>query len=86
MGQFLPAVPYWGLPPFPPATTAVNVATQGSLVLDAMLPGTIGSRRVVWRGLAQSTVEDTDSTAVREARIREAVQGLIDKFPLKKKK
>jgi hypothetical protein len=86
MGQFLPAVPYWGLPPFAPATTSLNIVTKGSLVLDAMLPGQVGQRPVVWRGIAQSTVSDGDSPQVREARIREACTELVKRFPLKKKK
>lgn len=86
MGQFLPAVPYWGLPPFAPATTSLNIVTRGSLVLDAMLPGQAGQRPVVWRGVAQSTVSDGDSPQVRETRIREASTELVKRFPLKKKK
>jgi hypothetical protein len=86
MGQFLPAVPYWGLPPFAPATTSLNIVTRGSLILDAMLPGTVGDRRVVWRGVAQSAVGENDPAPVREARIREAVSELVKRFPLKKKK
>jgi len=86
MGQFLPSVPYWGLPPFAPATTSLNVATQGSLVLDAMLPGQKDQRRVIWRGIAQSTVEDTDSEAVRQARLQQAATELVKRFPLTKKK
>jgi len=85
MGQFLPAVPYWGLPAFAPATQALTVVTRGSLVLDALLPGTVGERRVIWRGVAQSTVQDTDSDAVRDERIRDAAAELIKRFPLKKK-
>jgi len=86
MGQFLPAVPYWGLPGFSAgAATSLSVATKGSLVLDAMLPGTADARRVVWRGIAESTVEDTDKDAVRDARIRDAASGLVQKFPLTKK-
>jgi uncharacterized protein DUF4136 len=87
MGQFLPAVPYWGLPAFSAGSaTSLSIVTKGSLVLDAMLPGKVGDRRVIWRGIAESTVEDTDSPAVREARIRDAAEGLVEKFPLKKKK
>src|SRR5688572_1179195 len=81
MGQFLPAVPYWGLPPFAPATTSLNIVTRGSLILDAMLPGNAGERRVVWRGVAQSTVEDGDSPAVRDARLRDASTELVKRFP-----
>ena len=86
MGQFLPAVPYWGLPPFPPATTSLNVVTNGSLILDAMIPGKAGERRVVWRGVAQSTVEDDDSPEKRDARLRDASTELVKRFPTKKKK
>lgn len=86
MGQFLPAVPYWGLPPFAPATTALNAVTKGSLVLDAMVPGAAGERRVVWRGVAQSTVGDGDSPAVRDARLREASVELVKRFPVKNAK
>lgn len=87
MGQFLPAVPYWGLPGFSAgATTSLSVVTRGSLVLDALLPGTVGERKVIWRGIAESTVTDTDKPDVREARIRDAAAGLVQRFPLKKKK
>jgi hypothetical protein len=86
MGQFLPSVPYWGLPPFGASTTSLNVVTQGSLVLDAMLPGKAGERRVIWRGIAQSTVEDADSDQVRQARIQSAAAGLVKRFPLTKPK
>ena len=86
MGQFLPAVPYWGLPPFAPATQSLSIVTKGSLVLDAMLPGPVGERRVVWRGIAESTVHEGATDAQRETRIREASEGLVQRFPLKKKK
>ena len=86
MGQFLPAVPYWGLPPFAPATTSLNIVTRGSLVLDAMVPGSVGDRRVVWRGVAQSAVGENDPAPVREERIRDASTELVKRFPLKKKK
>jgi len=86
MGQFLPSVPYWGLPPFGASTTALNIVTQGSLVLDALLPGKIGERRVIWRGIAQSTVEDADSDRVRQERIQNAAAELVKRFPLTKVK
>jgi hypothetical protein len=87
MGQFLPSVPYWGLPGFSAgASTSLSVATRGSLVLDALLPGAAQERPVIWRGIAQSTVKDDDAQGVRDARIRDAAAGLVKKFPLKKKK
>ena len=86
MGQFLPAVPYWGLPPFAPATTSLNIVTKGSIVLDAMRPGAVGDRQVLWRGVAQDTVRLEATPAQREARLREAATELVKRFPLKKKK
>ena len=86
MGQFLPAVPYWGLPPFSPSATSLSVVTKGSLVLDALLPGAPGSRKVVWRGIAESTVADDDSPATRESRLREACEELVKRYPLVKAK
>jgi hypothetical protein len=86
MGQFLPSVAYWGLPPFTPQATSLEVVTKGSLVLDALLPGTIGDRKVIWRGIAQSTLDDTARDAEREARLKYAADELVKRFPLKKKK
>jgi hypothetical protein len=39
----------------------------------------------VWRGIAQSTVEDTDKPDVRDKRLRDVAEELIKRFPLKKK-
>ena len=86
MGQFLPTVPYWGLPPFTPQTQALEVVTKGSLVLDVMQSGPVGDRKVIWRGVAQSTVADDLKDAEREARLKYASDELIKRFPLKKKK
>ena len=87
MGQFLPSVVYWGLPPFSAgATTSLDVVTKGSLVLDAMLPGAPDSRKVVWRGIAQSTVDQAATDAERSSRIQNASNELIKRFPLTKKK
>jgi hypothetical protein len=86
MGQFLPSVTYWGLPPFTPQTTSFEVVTKGSLVLDALLPGPVGERKVIWRGIAQSTLDDTAKDSEREARLKYAADELVKRFPLKKKK
>ena len=86
MGQFLPSVAYWGLPPFTPQTQSLDVATKGSIVLDALLPGEPGNRKVVWRGMAQGTVEDEATDKQREARLKYAADELVKRFPLKKKK
>jgi len=83
LGMFLPSVAYWGLPPFAPQATSLEVVTKGAIVLDAMLPGTVGERKVIWRGIAQSTVEEDAKDAEREARLKYAADELIKRFPLK---
>jgi hypothetical protein len=86
MGQFLPTVPYWGLPAFNPATSALEVVTKGSLVLDALLPAVSGDRKVVWRGIAESNLEFADTEKTRTARVQSAAAGLVKYFGLRKKK
>jgi len=68
------------------STTSLNIVTKGSLVLDALLPGKTDQRRVVWRGIADSTVEDTDSDQVRQNRLQTAAAELVKRFPLTKLK
>ena len=79
MGQFLPAVAAWGLPPFNAATQAVNVVEQGSLVLDIM-----ADNKVVWRGVAQAEIKSGLTTEKRRQLIQDAVRELIGKYPPKK--
>ncbi len=81
MGQFLPAVSDWGVPPFTAGTQSLSVITRGSLVLDALSPK-LG--RVVWRGVAQTDLDFAPSAAQRETIIREAVRDLVKRLPLKK--
>ena len=81
MGQFLPAVAAWGLPPFNAATQAVNVVEQGSLVLDIM-----ADNKVVWRGVAQAEIKPGMTTEKRRQLIQEAVRELLAKYPPKPKK
>jgi hypothetical protein len=76
MGQFLPATVQWGLPPFPPATQALKVMNQGSLVLD------LGAKQdIVWRGVAQAKLKIGAEPKQREALLREAVRDLLKKYP-----
>jgi hypothetical protein len=81
MGQFLPAVPEWGVPPFTPATQSLNVVTRGSVVLDCV---STALGRVVWRGVAQTDVDVARSETERDAIIRDAARELVKRIPLKK--
>ena len=76
MGQFLPATVNWGLPPFPPATQSLKVMNAGALVID------ISSKDdIVWRGVAQATIDIGADPKKRDALLREAVRDLLRKFP-----
>lgn len=79
MGQFLPSVPEWGLPPFPPATQSLKFMNRGSLVLDLSAAGA-----VVWRGLAQTNLQPDTGDNKRETVLREAVRDLLRRYPRRK--
>jgi len=80
LGQFLPTVPEWGLPPFAPQATSFNIIQTGSLVLDAVSEK---AGRVVWRGIAQTEIDEMRSDAQRDTRIGEVVRELVKRFPRK---
>ena len=79
MGEFLPAVPEWGLPVFYGETQSLRTYPVGTLLLD-LLKG----KDLVWRGEARSEVNLDKTPAERKQRIENAVHQLISKFPPKK--
>ena len=79
MGQFLPAVTEWGVPPFAPQTTATRVYPLGTLVLDLASP----ADRVIWRAVAQAEVELGRTEAQRSARLRTIIKDIVAKIPRK---
>jgi hypothetical protein len=80
-GQFLPAVPEWGIPPFAPSTSAVGVYPVGTIVMDITVPG---RDTIVWRGAARREVNFETSDAKRRDVIERAVRDLFKSFPPKK--
>jgi hypothetical protein len=79
MGEFLPAVTQWGLPPFTAQTTALRVYPMGTLVLDlATEPG-----GVVWRGVTQAEIDMDRTEPERAKRITSKVHDVIAKVPNK---
>ncbi|MFQ5754782.1 MAG: DUF4136 domain-containing protein [Acidiferrobacterales bacterium] len=56
---------------------------QGSLILDIVDGDT---RRLIWRGSAQTEVNKTASPEKRQAQINEAVKKMLEQFPPKSKK
>ena len=79
LGQFLPPVTQWGVPPFAPATQSLEVMNHGSLVLDITSKDVI-----VWRGVADAQIKRETESVNREKLIREAVRDLLKNFPPKK--
>ena len=76
MGQFLPAVAQWGIPPFPPATQALQAMNLGSLVIDLT-----AKQDIVWRGVAQAKLKIGTEPKKRQSVLREAVRDLLKKYP-----
>lgn len=69
-------------PGLPPATTPpirmVHEYTEGTLIVDVLDAPT---RSLVWRGTAQAEVLPSVDLPTREARIREAVRRILERFP-----
>jgi hypothetical protein len=82
-GQFLPAVPEWGIPDFVQSTTALKVIEQGSLVVDVI---STELKAVIWRGVAATEIDGRISQAERQERITKGVSGMLKDFPPKDKK
>ena len=80
-GQFLPAVPEWGIPPFAPSTSAIGVYPVGTIVMDITVPG---RDTIVWRGAARREVNFETSDAKRRDVIERAIRDLFKSFPPKK--
>ena len=80
-GQFLPAVPEWGVPPFTPSTTALSIYPVGSLLLDVT---STTKQAIVWRGTAERDVDLERPDAERRKILERAIRDLISRFPPKK--
>lgn len=80
MGQFLPGVAEYGLPPIPQTTTSLRAFEKGSLVLDITSPA---QKTVVWRGIAETEVDRELTDAERKTRVEKAIQEIVKKLPTK---
>jgi hypothetical protein len=78
LGQFLPSTAQWGLPPFAPNTTSLEVIEQGSLVIDIVANG-----KPVWRGIGEAKISMDYDQKKRAELLRDGVRELIRKFPPK---
>jgi len=80
MGQFLPTNANWGLQPFAPQTTSLDMYPSGMLIIDAAA-GTPST--VVWRGMAEAKVEVEITESKRAERLQGIIKDLLSKFPKK---
>jgi len=81
-GQFVAAVPAWGLPPFTASTSALSVYPTGTLIIDLTTP----DGQIVWRGAAQRKLDLDSSDAERRKVLERAITDLFKDFPPKPKK
>jgi hypothetical protein len=82
MGQFLPAVPEWGLPPFNAQTTALSIYPVGTLILDVTSPAV---KAIVWRGDAERKINLERPDTERRKVLESAIRDLLKRFPPKPK-
>jgi hypothetical protein len=78
VGQFLPNVTEWGIPPYTPATSSFDIVQHGALILDLV---STKADHVVWRGIAEGDIDKIKDDAERDKMIREGVRDLVKKIP-----
>jgi Domain of unknown function (DUF4136) len=83
MGQFVAPMPMWGLPPFAPATTALDIYALGTLIIDISSPEL---KAIVWRGSASRKIDVENPDSERKKVVEKAVADLLKLFPPKPKK
>lgn len=78
--SFTAPAPAWGWEyrPYTYGLAEVRRFQEGSLVLDVLDPG---SRRVLWQAVAEGALTGLRDPQEADARIRVAVQRMLDRFP-----
>jgi hypothetical protein len=79
-GQFLPATPEWGIPPFLASTTATRTYPMGTLILDVT---SAAQQRLVWRGTAARKIQIDRPDSERRKVLEDAIREMVKKFPPK---
>ena len=79
IGQFLPPVTQWGVPPFTASTQSLKVIQRGSLAIDVMSKG-----QIVWRGVGAAEIKPGLTQDKRAALIRVAVKDILARYPRNK--
>jgi hypothetical protein len=76
LGQFLPGVAQWAVPPFNAATQSLEVRNEGGLLLYLRAKDV-----VVWRGFAQARIDTSATAAQRDTLLRDAISDLLRRLP-----
>jgi hypothetical protein len=80
-GQFVGAIPEWGLPDFAMSTSALKIVVQGSLIVDLVA---VKQKMIVWRGLAEAELDKPPRPpAERVTVMNDIAKRMLDKFPPK---
>jgi hypothetical protein len=79
-GQFLPALPMWGVPPFTASSTALSVYPVGTLIIDIT---SAANRAIVWRGSAKRKIDMESSDQKRKDVVERAIRDMLKEFPPK---
>jgi hypothetical protein len=79
-GQFVGAIPEWGLPDFAMSTSALKIFPQGSLIIDIL---SAKQQMIVWRGSADAELDAKRTREQQVALINEAANKMLQKFPPK---
>ncbi len=80
-GQFLPAVPEWGVPPFSASTSSLSIYPIGTLIIDVT---SHAAEKIVWRGAAEREIDFERPDIERRDILERAIRDLLRKFPPKK--
>lgn len=79
-GQFVGAIPEWGLPDFAMSTSALKIAVQGSLIVDLV---SSKQKMIVWRGKADADLDKPRPPAERVSVMNDVAKRMLEKFPPK---
>jgi len=78
MGQFVAPMPAWGLPPFAPQTSSLEIYALGTLIIDISSPTL---KAIVWRGSASRKIDVENPDSERKKVVEKAVADLLKRFP-----
>ncbi|HMD36692.1 MAG TPA: DUF4136 domain-containing protein [Vicinamibacterales bacterium] len=78
MGQFVAPMPTWGLPPFAPVTTSLEIYALGTLIIDISSPKL---NAIVWRGSASRKLDFERPDSERKKVAEKAITDLLKRFP-----